>query len=38
MSFHTKLINLLKTDPRFGDDEGELVLENGVIGENLSII
>ena len=26
MSFSTKLINLLKTDPRFVDDEGELVL------------
>ncbi len=26
MSFHTKLINLLKTDSRFVDDEGELVL------------
>lgn len=26
MSFHLKLINLLKTDPRFVDDEGELVL------------
>jgi len=26
MSFNTKLINLLKTDPRFVDDEGELVL------------
>ena len=26
MSFNTKLINLLKTDPRFLDDEGELVL------------
>jgi adenine-specific DNA-methyltransferase len=25
MSFNTKLINLLKTDPRFLDDEGELV-------------
>jgi len=25
MSFNTKLINLLKTDPRFVDDEGELV-------------
>ena len=23
--FHEKLINLLKTDPRFVDDEGELV-------------
>lgn len=26
MSFNAKLINLLKTDPRFVDDEGELVL------------
>ena len=26
MSFNTKLINLLTTDPRFVDDEGELVL------------
>ncbi len=26
MSFNSKLINLLKTDPRFVDDEGELVL------------
>jgi len=26
MSFNTKLINLLKTDPRFVDDEGELVI------------
>jgi adenine-specific DNA-methyltransferase len=26
MSFHFKLIDLLKTDPRFVDDEGELVL------------
>ena len=26
MSFNTKLINLLKTDPRFADDEGELVI------------
>ena len=26
MSFNTKLIELLKTDPRFVDDEGELVL------------
>jgi adenine-specific DNA-methyltransferase len=26
MSFNTKLIDLLKTDPRFVDDEGELVL------------
>lgn len=26
MTFHTKLITLLKTDPRFVDDEGELVL------------
>lgn len=26
MSFHTKLIALLKTDSRFVDDEGELVL------------
>ncbi len=26
MTFNTKLINLLKTDPRFVDDEGELVL------------
>jgi adenine-specific DNA-methyltransferase len=26
MSFNVKLINLLKTDPRFIDDEGELVL------------
>jgi len=26
MSFNTKLINLLKTDPRFVDDDGELVL------------
>ncbi len=26
MSFNTKLINLLKTDPRFVDDKGELVL------------
>ena len=26
MSFNTKLINLLKADPRFVDDEGELVL------------
>ena len=25
MSFSTKLVNLLKTDPRFVDDEGELV-------------
>ena len=24
-NFHEKLINLLKTDPRFVDDEGELV-------------
>ncbi len=26
MSFNARLINLLKTDPRFVDDEGELVL------------
>jgi adenine-specific DNA-methyltransferase len=26
MSFHTKLINLLKTDPRLVDDEGELII------------
>lgn len=26
MSFNTKLINLLKTDPRYVDDEGELIL------------
>lgn len=26
MSFHTKLINLLKTDPRFVDDDGELII------------
>lgn len=26
MSFHSKLLDLLKTDPRFVDDEGELVL------------
>jgi len=26
MSFNTILIRLLKTDPRFVDDEGELVL------------
>ena len=26
MSFHTKVIDLLKTDPRFVDDEGELVI------------
>jgi adenine-specific DNA-methyltransferase len=26
MSFNTKLTNLLKTDPRFVDDEGELVI------------
>ena len=26
MSFHSKLIELLKTDPRFVDDEGELLL------------
>jgi adenine-specific DNA-methyltransferase len=26
MTFNTKLINLLKTDPRFVDDEGELIL------------
>jgi len=26
MSFNTKLTNLLKTDPRFVDDEGELIL------------
>ncbi|MDE3088501.1 MAG: site-specific DNA-methyltransferase [Chloroflexota bacterium] len=26
MSFHIKLIDLLKTDPRFVDDEGELVI------------
>lgn len=26
MSFNTKLVDLLKTDPRFVDDEGELVL------------
>jgi adenine-specific DNA-methyltransferase len=26
MSFHAKLIDLLKTDPRFVDDDGELVL------------
>jgi adenine-specific DNA-methyltransferase len=26
MSFNPKLINLLKTDPRFVDDDGELVL------------
>lgn len=26
MSFNIKLINLLKTDPRFVDDEGELVI------------
>jgi adenine-specific DNA-methyltransferase len=27
MSFNTKLTNLLKTDPRFLDDEGELVID-----------
>jgi adenine-specific DNA-methyltransferase len=26
MSFNTKLIDLLKTDPRFVDDEGELLI------------
>ena len=26
MSFNTKLIDLLKTDPRFVDDEGELII------------
>jgi hypothetical protein len=26
MSFNSKLIDLLKTDPRFVDDEGELVI------------
>ncbi len=26
MPFNTKLIDLLKTDPRFVDDDGELVL------------
>lgn len=26
MAFNTKVINLLKTDPRFVDDEGELVI------------
>jgi adenine-specific DNA-methyltransferase len=26
MSFHTKLIDLLKTDPRFVDDEGEIII------------
>lgn len=26
MSFHTILINLLKTDPRFVDDDGELII------------
>lgn len=26
MSFHSKLIDLLKTDPRFVDDDGEVVL------------
>ncbi len=26
MSFHSKLINLLKTDARFVDDEGELLI------------
>jgi len=26
MSFHTRLITLLKTDLRFVDDEGELIL------------
>jgi len=26
MSFHSKLINLLKTDPRFVDDDGELII------------
>jgi adenine-specific DNA-methyltransferase len=26
MSFHSKLLDLLKTDPRFVDDDGELVL------------
>jgi len=26
MSFNTRLIDLLKTDPRFVDDEGELVI------------
>jgi adenine-specific DNA-methyltransferase len=26
MSFNTKLITLLKTDPRFVDDEGEIIL------------
>lgn len=26
MSFHSQLIDLLKTDPRFVDDEGELIL------------
>jgi hypothetical protein len=26
MSFSTKLIDLIKTDPRFVDDDGELVL------------
>ena len=26
MSFNTKLIDLLKTDPRLVDDEGELLI------------
>ena len=26
MAFNTKLIELLKTDPRFVDDEGELLV------------
>lgn len=26
MSFHTKLIDLLKTDPRLVDEEGELLI------------
>ncbi|MCI0478892.1 MAG: hypothetical protein L0Y55_21830, partial [Anaerolineales bacterium] len=26
MSFHTKLTALLKTDPRFVDDDGELII------------
>ncbi len=26
MSFHAKLTSLLKSDPRFGDDEGVLIL------------
>ena len=28
-NFHEKLINLLKTDPRFVDDEGELSQSGG---------